>query len=455
MRTTEHPHPHTTSERAEAIPAKSLAGIGAALLAASFLMGCATTPASATADKGGAPRTAAAAQRDKPDKTIADCTEAIRRDPTRATAWYERGVAYAEQDQEPRAITDFTKAIRLDPKLAVAWSGRASALASQGQLNKALADCAQAMRLDPNLAEPYQVRGGVALARGQLDTAIADLTEAIRLDPKADAAYYGRAMASLLKGEWDKVIADCTESIRLDPESAEVYDTRGTAYLAKGEKAKAQADFKRAKKLGMEDAGENAEAIITGHQQAHQILKLGVWEAAMENGEIDGAGRTAIPAQGRKPVGGSSGQDQVLQREVRTALASVHAATPKPVLDKAITTFTEALRRGVAVNEAYYGRGAAYWQQRDWDNAIPDLTETIRRDRNGLTRATTLSMRGSAYAGKGDLDKAIADYTEALRLNPKMGGVYSDRAAAYEEKGEKAQAEADRTRAKELGFQGR
>ena len=48
--------------------------------------------------------------------------------------------------------------------------------------------------------------------------------------------------------------------------------------------------------------------------------------------------------------------------------------------------------------------------------------------------------RGIAHDERGEYDNAIADYTEALRRNPNDALAYYNRGMAYKEKGEQAEA---------------
>jgi len=59
--------------------------------------------------------------------------------------------------------------------------------------------------------------------------------------------------------------------------------------------------------------------------------------------------------------------------------------------------------------------------------------------------------RGVAYGEKGEGDQAIADYTEAIRINPDFALAYYGRGIAYRKKGVESKSKADLSRAKELG----
>src|ERR1700752_4847598 len=57
-------------------------------------------------------------------EAITHLTEAIRKDPKNAEAYYYRGLAYDREQQDERAFSDFNAAIRLNPKFAEAFVAR-------------------------------------------------------------------------------------------------------------------------------------------------------------------------------------------------------------------------------------------------------------------------------------------------------------------------------------------
>ena len=60
----------------------------------------------------------------EPNSTIAAYTEAIRKNPDDATAYFKRGDAYGANGEYDKAIADFTEVIRLDPNYPEANSRR-------------------------------------------------------------------------------------------------------------------------------------------------------------------------------------------------------------------------------------------------------------------------------------------------------------------------------------------
>jgi tetratricopeptide (TPR) repeat protein len=64
----------------------------------------------------------------------------------------------------------------------------------------------------------------------------------------------------------------------------------------------------------------------------------------------------------------------------------------------------------------YRSRGAMYLFNGDYDHAIADCDEAIRRN---LRDSATYNNRGFATLKKGNIEKAISDLNEAIRLDPK------------------------------------
>jgi tetratricopeptide (TPR) repeat protein len=81
---------------------------------------------------------------------------------------------------------------------------------------------------------------------------------------------------------------------------------------------------------------------------------------------------------------------------------------------------------------AFNSRGNAHLGNRNYDRAIDDYNETIRRDPK---YAIGFNNRGLAYQRKGQTDRAIEDFDEAIRLNPTYALAFVNRADARRIKG--------------------
>ena len=119
--------------------------------------------------------------------------------------------------------------------------------------------------------------------------------------------------------------------------------------------------------------------------------------------------------------------------------------------EKAIDDFSEAIRR--AEDEMYssfchYWRGLSYFEMKQYDRAIADFDESIRLlEKNG----NAFAGRGKSYLELGNHEQAIADLTEAIRIGDDIDGeIYLGRAKAYRALGDDASASKDEAMAREL-----
>jgi tetratricopeptide (TPR) repeat protein len=108
--------------------------------------------------------------------------------------------------------------------------------------------------------------------------------------------------------------------------------------------------------------------------------------------------------------------------------------------DKAISAYGEAIRLDSNYSQAYYNRALAYRLTKDNDKAISDYSEAIRLDSND---ADAYYGRGLAYFEKKDYDKAISDYSETIRLDSNYAQAYYNRGLTYRKKRDNDKAISD------------
>lgn len=254
---------------------------------------------------------------------IAAASEAIRRDPRDASAYYNRGNAYSDKGEADRAIADYTTTIRLDPAHVNAHYNRGNAYSNKGDAERAIADYTATIRLDPAYANAYYNRGNAFSKKGDTDRAIADYTEAVRLQPTNANAYFNRGNAYGNKGDADRAIADYTDAIRVDPTYANAYVNRGLAYEKRGDFAKARADFnatlgltQSATRWALDKARERLAVLPAPRPATILAEKPGVPPAVVAPGAANGDRRIAL-------VIGNSAYENV-------------AALPNPVRDASL-----------------------------------------------------------------------------------------------------------------------
>jgi predicted TPR repeat methyltransferase len=101
--------------------------------------------------------------------------------------------------------------------------------------------------------------------------------------------------------------------------------------------------------------------------------------------------------------------------------------------DLAIKEYTETIRLEPSFVSAYGNRGNIYIAKKEFDLAIKDYTEVIRLD---PSEALAYFNRGITYSEKKEFDLAIRDYTEVIRLDPDDVSAYINRGICYAQKKE-------------------
>lgn len=80
----------------------------------------------------------------------------------------------------------------------------------------------------------------------------------------------------------------------------------------------------------------------------------------------------------------------------------------------------------------YFQRGGKYIDEKNYNLAIQDYTEYIKRNSgNKENLGPAYGNRCLAFRLKGEYDLAIRDCSEAIRLNPKLNYTYRDRGYSF------------------------
>ena len=108
--------------------------------------------------------------------------------------------------------------------------------------------------------------------------------------------------------------------------------------------------------------------------------------------------------------------------------------------EEAVSLFTEAIALDPKYDEAYYNRGKARLNLKQFRAAIKDFDTAIKLRPK---YADAYNNRGIAKKKIGDLTGAMSDYTFALRYDPKQYPIYYNRGVARFENHDQAGACAD------------
>jgi tetratricopeptide (TPR) repeat protein len=101
----------------------------------------------------------------------------------------------------------------------------------------------------------------------------------------------------------------------------------------------------------------------------------------------------------------------------------------KNEVERAIKDYDEAIRIDSEYSEAFIDRGMAWEKRRDFKKAIVDYSEAILLDPNN---AFAVYCRGEVWRKKKEMEKAIEDYNEAINLEPTNAHYYWARGFALE-----------------------
>ena len=114
------------------------------------------------------------------------------------------------------------------------------------------------------------------------------------------------------------------------------------------------------------------------------------------------------------------------------------SSTPPDQMITECTAQIQALGENSALYQYYDKRGLAYVRKGDYDRAIADFDESVRRHPG----PEEYSFRGYAYDAKGDYDRAIQDFDEAIRI-----GIYDSDSNAWNLRGNSYRHKGDYDRA--------
>jgi tetratricopeptide (TPR) repeat protein len=96
--------------------------------------------------------------------------------------------------------------------------------------------------------------------------------------------------------------------------------------------------------------------------------------------------------------------------------------------DEALADFDEAIRRDPKEPRVYSDRALTRFAKNNYDGAVADLTEAIRLDPQF---ATAHVRRAFAWRAKGKFDNALADCDAAQRINPSFAAVHIAKGAVW------------------------
>jgi tetratricopeptide (TPR) repeat protein len=137
------------------------------------------------------------------DEAIRDLSEAVRLDPSYASAWHERSYTWGELREFAKAVADSDREVALTPESPQAYQERAFARHGLGDLKGEYDDRSKEVALKPKDGDALLARGRSAIWLGRFDDATRDTEGALGLATAAgDEAL--RASATAQRGRIER-----------------------------------------------------------------------------------------------------------------------------------------------------------------------------------------------------------------------------------------------------------
>ena len=272
-----------------------------------------------------------------------------------------------------------------DAKNPELYHQRARYYMSTHDFDKALKDIRQAISFDPGKGAYYVTLSDIYLLTGKPDNCKESLTKAAEVDPKNTDAKLKLAKLFLIMKDYPNCFTTLRDLFVLDPGNSSGYYTRAIALLEKGDTAKAVSDLQKA----VENDQQNYDAYV----------QLGELYSMKKNALAEMYLKNALNLKPRS-------------KEALYMLGMYYQETG--MYDKAIITYRNLSQVDTAFREPSYNIGYIYLVYlKDFPKAITFFTESLKKDPGNYK---AWYNRGYAYELAGDYQKASDDYQKTLKL---------------------------------------
>jgi tetratricopeptide (TPR) repeat protein len=148
---------------------------------------------------------------------LADCDEALNRDPAIYLAHYVRGRVWTRQRASEKAIASYGRTIELNPHYVPALNARGNEWYGRGKFAEAEADYSAAIRLDPkfDIVHVHYNRGNARLRLGKTELAKADYREALKHDDAYLPAMQGLAACFAAQNDYEAAVDWQARAVKL------------------------------------------------------------------------------------------------------------------------------------------------------------------------------------------------------------------------------------------------
>ncbi|KAB1277823.1 Tetratricopeptide repeat protein 6 [Camelus dromedarius] len=308
-----------------------------------------------------------------------------------------------------------------------------------GKLQSAMNDLQKAILLEPLFLNAYWHRHFIYLFQGKINEALDDLNYINKYNKNNAEAYLSKAEIFRRKKDMTLAILNYTQAIKCKPMDADTYFRRGEMYEVEN-KVLAIDDFSKNVLEKLRRYGSNVEISSNslhifesqGGNQGQYLLKMKFYDLAkftiyqiaeMNKGLIE-----LSPIQQALIYSFCENHDKAMQvldgitlsRPDITMCALLAKAQMKAKRNKAVDSFTKAVKANPDFAEGFYQRGLCKVKLHK-DSSILDFNRAITL--NPKHYQAYLS-RVAFYGLKGRYSKAILNCNEAIKIYPRSVHAY-------------------------------
>lgn len=176
-------------------------------------------------------------------------SDVIRKYPSEARPYNNRGLYFLNQKQYSKAIKDFNKAISLKPNYSLAYANLGDTYQKKGDTKNALLQYETSLKLDPKNADGLVRVANIYARRGGWGKAVTIYEKAINLEPENVKASYNLALGYGHLKEYDKALKSFAHVITLDANHDKAITAIGAIYYQQGDTTTAKNYFLKSLKI--------------------------------------------------------------------------------------------------------------------------------------------------------------------------------------------------------------
>ena len=351
-------------------------------------------------------------------KAIEKFNLVILSDSTFSRAYAFRAKSYIYLEQYDKALIDLNKVIYYTPKDGGVYLERGNIYKIKNDIFNAINDYGKAIELISNNYYAYYQRADSYLNKGEFDKALTDINKFIEIRPDISYGYYLRAFIRMDNNSYENVLEDLTQSIKINPDNNNSYLLLGNYFYNKHKFRKTINIYKYA-------IERDSTFYYFYNNRSNAYIAIGKYEKAIED----------------------CNKALAIEPDYKTFYLRGKAKSELKRRQEAIIDLTESIKLDSNFTYSLLERANNYYYIHDYKSALKDYENLMRLDSNQKVPYMFLLIKEWYIKD----DKGLVDlYSINLRIN-KNALDYYYRGCAKQRLGDKIGACQDFIEAKKYG----